>query len=107
MTYVFDIDGTLCTLSGGVYEDAKPIIYRIAKVNELYGKGHRIILNTARGMGRTNNDPQAAEIMFKKLTEQQLKKWGVKYHALFFGKPRAAVYVDDRGMSDEDFFPET
>jgi len=40
-------------------------------------------------------------------TEAQLKKWGVKYHALFFGKPRAALYVDDRGVSDEEFFPES
>ena len=35
LTYVFDIDGTLCTLTDGDYEQAKPMIDRIEKVNEL------------------------------------------------------------------------
>jgi hypothetical protein len=104
LTYVFDIDGTLCTLSDGKYEDTLPIVPRINLVNELYNKGHTIILNTARGMGRTNNDSQAAEIMFRKLTEEQLKKWGVKYHSLFMGKPSGDIYIDDKGEKDEDFF---
>jgi len=37
-------------------------------------------------------------------TEAQLTKWGVKYHKLYFGKPRAVIYVDDRAMSDHEFF---
>ena len=37
-------------------------------------------------------------------TEAQLTKWGVKYHKLYFGKPRAVTYVDDRAMSDHEFF---
>ena len=104
LTYVFDIDGTLCTLSGGVYEDAKPIGYRISKVNKLYNSGHTIVLNTARGMGRTGNNPLLAEKLFRELTEKQLDDWGVKYHKLFMGKPSGDVYIDDKGEKDEDFF---
>tara|TARA_R110000851_G_scaffold144828_1_gene284092 strand:- start:384 stop:731 length:348 start_codon:yes stop_codon:yes gene_type:complete len=103
-TYVFDIDGTLCTLSSGVYEDAKPIIDRVAKVNELYDSGHTIILNTARGMGRTKNNALLAEKLFRELTEKQLDDWGVKYHKLFMGKPSGDIYIDDKGEKDEDFF---
>ena len=36
MKYVFDIDGTICTLSDGVYEKASPIYSRIDVINELY-----------------------------------------------------------------------
>ena len=104
LTYVFDIDGTLCTLSGGVYEEAKPIIHRIEKVNKLYDKGHTIVLNTARGMGRTKNNALLADNLFRELTENQLKQWGVKYHELFMGKPSGDIYIDDKGEKDEDFF---
>ena len=104
MTYVFDIDGTLCTLSDGVYENAEPVSYRIKKVNELYNSGHTIILNTARGMGRTKNNSLLAESMFREITEKQLEEWGVKYHKLFMGKPSGDLYIDDKGEKDEDFF---
>tara|TARA_R100001443_G_scaffold103792_1_gene112244 strand:- start:124 stop:471 length:348 start_codon:yes stop_codon:yes gene_type:complete len=104
ITYVFDIDGTLCTLSGGIYEEAKPISHRIQKVNELYNNGHTIILNTARGMGRTKNNALLAEKLFRELTEEQLNNWGVKYHKLFMGKPSGDIYVDDKGEKDEHFF---
>ena len=47
MTYVFDIDGTICTNSHGEYEKAKPIYDRISKVNQLYDLGNTIIFQTA------------------------------------------------------------
>ena len=50
MTYVFDIDGTLCTKTDGDYEMAMPIEHRIKKVNKLFSQGHTIVLLTARGM---------------------------------------------------------
>jgi hypothetical protein len=104
LTYVFDIDGTLCTLSDGSYEDVKPINNRIQKVNELFDSGHTIVLNTARGMGRTKNNALLAEKLFRELTEKQLNNWGVKYHKLFMGKPSGDIYIDDKGEKDEDFF---
>tara|TARA_R110000737_G_scaffold179719_1_gene203780 strand:- start:326 stop:673 length:348 start_codon:yes stop_codon:yes gene_type:complete len=104
LTYVFDIDGTLCTLSDGKYENATPIQERIDQVNSLYYDGHKIILNTARGMGRTENSPRWATRLFENLTKKQLEGWGVKYHHLFMGKPSGDIYIDDKGMRDEDFF---
>ena len=50
ITYVFDIDGTVCTNTMGVndYRDAEPLQDRIDKVNELYDRGNTIIFQTAR-----------------------------------------------------------
>ena len=48
MTYVFDIDGTICTKTDGDYSQAEPLHERIQKVNELYDQGHEIIFLTAR-----------------------------------------------------------
>jgi len=104
MTYVVDIDGTICTQSNPDYENAIPIQENIDKVNELYNDGHQIIYNTARGMGRTNNDQVAANTLLYEMTRKQLDKWGVKYHMLFLGKPAGDVYIDDKAIRADDFF---
>tara|TARA_Y100001937_G_scaffold27664_1_gene39879 strand:+ start:7351 stop:7683 length:333 start_codon:yes stop_codon:yes gene_type:complete len=104
MTYVFDIDGTICTKTEGDYSKAKPIQDRINFVNNLYKNGHRIIFQTARGMGRSNNSYSYAHEAFYELTYQQLKNWNVNFHELFLGKPAGDIYIDDKGIKDEDFF---
>ena len=102
--YVFDIDGTICNSQNGEYENATPIRYRIKKINELYELGNKIIFNTARGMGRYKNNSTLASEAFYDLTVKQLSSWGVKYHSLLMGKPSGDIYVDDKGINDEDFF---
>ena len=82
MTYVFDIDGTICTLTNGDYESAQPVQERVDKVNTLYDEGHTIILQTARGMGRTYNNAAKASEMFYMFTHQQLTDWGVKFRKM-------------------------
>ena len=106
MTYVFDIDGTICEKlkKGEDYQLATPLTQRIKKVNELYEQGHTIIYLTARGMGRHKNNQKAAIKQFYSLTEKQLKEWNAQYHELFLGKPAADFYIDDKGLKDEDFF---
>ncbi len=104
MKYVFDIDGTICSHSSPNYENAEPFIKRIKQINELYDSGHTIIFHTARGMGRHKNNANIAHLDFYRFTKQQLEVWGVKYHHLFLGKPSGDVYVDDKGIKDEDFF---
>jgi len=104
-TYVFDIDGTICTkITNGDYSTAAPLNDRISVVNRLYDEGNIIIFQTARGMGRSGNSQAFAWEFLGKDTEKQLKKWGVKFHSLFMGKPAGDVYVDDKGMSDHKFF---
>ena len=59
MTYVFDIDGTICTkqceLQGDDYRGVEPLADRINKINSLYEQGNKIIYMTARGMGRNKS----------------------------------------------------
>lgn len=102
--YCFDIDGTLCTEMMGDVENSQPIVSRINVVNNLKMEGATIYLMTARGMINADNDQALADKNMRELTERQLKEWGVQYDALFFGKPRAMHYVDDKGWNDKDFF---
>ena len=111
--YCFDIDGTICDTPPNVYpwNGAVPRMSRIKKINELYDEGATIYLMTARGFIHSSaihdniSDAQTeADNFARSKTEAQLTKWGVKYHKLYFGKPRAVTYVDDRAVSDLQFF---
>ena len=104
MTYVFDIDGTICTNTNGDYKKAEPLKDRIATINRLYDEGNIIYFQTARGMGRSNNSQVFANRLFYKFTKKQLEEWGAMHHGLFLGKPSGDIYIDDKGEKDEDFF---
>lgn len=95
-TYCFDIDQTICLSIAGEYESAEPLVERIGKVNQLYEAGHYIIFLTARGSLLKSD--------FTDLTKNQLHAWGVKYHELHMGKPYADYYIDDKAVTDLDFF---
>ena len=104
MHYVFDIDGTICTTEGGNYNNSTPIPERVKKINELFDNGHVVNFHTARGMGTFKNDGDKAYEKYYQLTYKQLTDWGVKFNSLFMGKPAGDLYVDDKGIKDEEFF---
>ena len=106
--YCIDIDGTLTEQHEGTPWEAVPIPSRIERVNKLYDEGATIYLMTARGFIHSNKrypediiaSQREADYHCRARTENQLEKWGVKYHRLFFGKPRANYYIDDRSQTD-------
>lgn len=104
MKLVFDIDGVLCDEYHPDVNQRTPYTNRIRTVNDYYDSGHTIIIFTSRGMNSCNDDAIASDLKYRAITEAQLAKWGVKYHALFFGKPNADVYIDNKNMLLEDFF---
>ena len=100
ITYVFDLDGSLCTIAGLEYECAIPLLGRIAWVNKLYDQGHRIIVDTSRGF----SDSQSRDKVYDR-TRKQLELWGLKYHELHVGtKPPGDVYIDDKGINAQLYF---
>tara|TARA_B100000927_G_scaffold280220_1_gene264544 strand:- start:12 stop:350 length:339 start_codon:yes stop_codon:yes gene_type:complete len=98
LTYCFDIDNTICTTKSTKYSKSIPKEKIIRKINSLYDDGHIIKIYTARYMGRNNDQLNKAKKQGFKSTENQLKKWGLKYHNLFFGKPSADLYIDDKSV---------
>lgn len=101
-TYVIDLDHTLCDTKkkkdgNWDYLSAKPFRYRIKKINKLFDKGNKIIIDTARG--------SVSGINWKPKTTQQLKKWGLKFHKLRSNiKFPADYYIDDKAINSEIFF---
>jgi CMP-N,N'-diacetyllegionaminic acid synthase len=92
MTFVFDIDGVIATIvPGNDYNLAGPLTDNIRRINRLHAAGNRIILQTARG--------SMTGIDWSEVTRKQLRDWGVQHHELYFGKPAAHYYVDDKMLS--------
>lgn len=90
--FVFDIDGVIAQFNKELaYEQCVPNQPMIDVINKLFNEGHEIILFTARGYV-TKKD-------WREVTEKQMKKWGVLYHELHFGKPNADFYIDDKMLS--------
>ena len=94
----FDLDGVICNTLKNNYETSKPIKKNINKINYLYKKGFKIIIFTARYMGRSKENAKTAKKKGFKKTNNQLKRWGVKFHQLKFGKPSYDLIIDDKGI---------
>jgi hypothetical protein len=94
----FDIDGVICKTKGLNYLKSKPIKKNIKKINDLYDRGYYIKLFTARYMGRSKENVFIASKKNFKVTVPQLKKWGVKYHQVIFGKPTYSIFIDDKNL---------
>lgn len=97
-TICFDIDNTICKTIKSDYKKSKPILKNIKCINELYNQGHTIKIFTARYMGRTNDNAKEAKKKAKTITLNQLKKWNVKFHKIYFGKPSTDFYIDDKNL---------
>jgi len=92
MIIYIDIDETICeSPPDRNYKNAIPIKSNIEKANQLYDEGHEIVYWTARGTG-TGLD-------WGKVTEEQFRKWGVKYNKLRFGKPVYDLFIDDKAIN--------
>lgn len=104
MIYIFDIDGTICSNTSSDYSIAEPYYNRIEAINLLKRAGNKIIFFTARGMGRNNGNIDSAYQEFYHLTSAQLISWGVEFDQILMGKPQGDIFVDDKAITDIDFF---
>jgi len=100
-SYVFDLDGTICTETRGEYHNAQPIREAVEVVNRVYRSGAEVIVHTARGMKRYNNDAAMVYAMLYDTTRSQLASWGVEYDKLIMGKP-CGTPIDEDGLKIRD-----
>ena len=96
MIYYVDIDHTIFNTQGMDYENSKPIIDRIEKINKLYDEGNTVVYWTARGSGSGKD--------WSEVTKEQFKRYGVKHHTLKFGKPVYDLFIDDKNINSEAYF---
>ena len=109
MKVFVDLDHTLCIpnedygTSVDRYKYAAPVISVIKRVQWLYNSGHHITIYTARRMKTCKGDVEAVEREVGEITRDWLKKYGVPYDVLMFGKPYYDLLIDDNTMTPEQF----
>lgn len=100
MRVCIDIDGTICHLRKNTetYNDLIPIEGAVETLKSLKEQGYYIILCTARHM-KTCDANLGKVIAREGLTLMQwLKKHDFIYDELWFGKPHADLYIDDKAL---------
>ena len=103
-TFIIDLDGTIVSQKSITeYSEALPIFNVINKINKLFDAGHCIIIYTARGMNTYSGNVDFIELNLRKVTEETLSKFGVKYTSLVFGKLCGDYYVDDKNILIDRF----
>lgn len=97
MRIVIDLDGTICELKkhGQTYQEVRPLPGAIEKLQALKQAGHYLIINSARHMKTCAGDVEEVKRRVGTTTEEWLRKHGIPYDELIFGKPYAQVYIDD------------
>ena len=105
--FAIDIDGVICKTENSDYSLSQPNIKVINKINALFDEGNKIIIFTARFMGRTNNNYQKAYELGYKFTLNQLQSWNLKFNELILGKPSFDLLIDDKAINyDETWIEE-
>lgn len=102
-TIVVDFDDTLAITLNRDWENAAPNEALISKLNDLYDQGWTIHVVTARGQLSCNGDYVAADKKYRSQIESWLKKHNVRYTSLSFEKRLASFYIDDKGITPDDF----
>ena len=105
MRICIDLDGVVCRLRapGQDYTQVEPVPGAIQKLQELKEAGHYIILYTARHMKTCGGNVGQVIARQGAVTLDWLKRHGVAYDEIHFGKPHADIYIDDNAMRFESW----
>ena len=97
-----DIDDTISFTLNRDWENAKPNIPLIEKLNKLYDEGWDIWYVTARGNLSCKSRVEAEE-RYRPGIEKWFKQYNVKYTGLSFQKILASYYIDDKSITPQNF----
>ena len=99
MRLCIDIDGTLCEIrqENQTYAEVQPLPAAVEKLRTLRQAGHYIILATARHMKTCDANVGMVIARQGKILLLWLEDHQIEYDEIWFGKPNADIYIDDRG----------
>lgn len=105
MRICIDIDGTIAELRNktNAYDELKPIEDAIEAIQKLHNEGHYIILYTARNMATFSGNLGKINAVQGPLLFKWLEKYEIPYDEIYFGKPNADVYIDDKAIKFESW----
>ncbi|MBX3083447.1 MAG: capsular biosynthesis protein [Anaerolineae bacterium] len=100
MRISIDLDGTICPIKGPdeSYADLVPFEGAAERIRALRAAGHYIIIHTARNMATCQSNVGKVMRNVGKITLDWLEQHQIEYDEIYFGKPNADVYIDDRAV---------
>jgi capsule biosynthesis phosphatase len=103
MRIVIDLDGTICAIKKEqqTYTDVSPLPGAVERLRELKAAGHYLIISTARNMATQESNLGRVVKNIGKITLDWLEEHQVPYDEIYFGKPNADLYIDDRALRFE------
>lgn len=105
MRIAIDLDGTICPIKQPTqsYVDLEPLPGAAEQIKHLRKQGHYIIIQTARNMATCEGNIGKVMKNVGRLTLNWLERHDIEYDEIYFGKPNAEVYVDDRAIRFSDW----
>ena len=108
MTFIFDIDGTICPIKAKdeKYEDLVPYQEILDKLREYHDNGAKIVLFTSRNLNSYGGNIGLINKHTAKVLLDWLEKWEIPYDEIVYGKPwpgHKGFYVDDRSVRPDEF----
>ena len=108
MTFILDVDGTLCPIKKKEerYEDLVPYPSMVQRIRYYHENGARIVLFTSRNMNSYQGNIGLINANTAKILLEWLEKWEIPYDEIIYGKPwpgHNGFYVDDRTVRPNEF----
>lgn len=108
LTFIFDVDGTLCPIKGKgeKYEDLEPYAEIVDKLRWYRQNGAKIVLFSSRNMNSFHGNVGLINAHTAKIMLAWLDKWDIPYDEIIYGKPwpgHQGFYVDDRTVRPSEF----
>ena len=102
MRFCFDIDGVIFKINKG-YIKHEPIWSTVKYIKHLKSLNHEVVLYTARKMKTFNGNIGKINKEIVENTLFNLNRYNIPYDEIYFGKPNADVYIDDKALNFYDF----
>lgn len=105
MRIVIDLDGTICPIKqpGETYDQLVPLDGAAERIRELRQAGHYVIVQTARNMATCESNMGKVMKNIGRITLEWLDRYQIEYDEIYFGKPNADIYIDDRALRFESW----
>ena len=101
MRYCFDIDGVIFKINKD-YKKHEIIEKTKIFIQKLKAENHEIILYTARKMSTYKGNIGLVNSSIVEITLQALRVNEIIYDEIYFGKPAADIYIDDKALNFYD-----
>ena len=100
---VTDVDDTILFTENRDYANSRPNQPVIDGLRKLKESGWKIVLMSARGMGRSEGNIELVRVEVLAEIERFVEKYDVPCHEIVLAKPFANYYVDDKALRPEEF----